>query len=382
MDLQEVLVFISSGEGQCIEFKESFAEENDAIISLCAFSHAEGGIVLFGVSDDGRPKGISLGKNTLEQFAQKLRNCVEPSITAGIQQFLIAGKNIVCVNVNKTQADRVSFAFGKAYIRVGKTNQLMSSNEIRDRFFSGFKAENFDSQKTENTLLKTESWNEREKRRCYVYENNRGLFLVHKWRPSQEPGQIADIVISLTQHGEGPLTQGIVKSVEYHLGPNFFKQTVVKTESDNNYRLEVSAYGPMLCLARVNFDDGSPSLNLQRYIDFWPESNQDTWALEKTANVIRELLQVLEYVNENRDLGYKLPWGETIKEEIENRITVAFYDLTKLLSSAFSLSGNWTPNDRDLLLKHGKEGLEKLIDLYSTQEHRYDEYLEGDLPLQ
>lgn len=312
------------------------------------------------------------------QFAHKLRNCVEPPITAGIEQFLIAGKNIVCVNVNKTQADQVSFAFGKAYIRVGETNQLMSSNEIRDRFFSGFKAENLDSHKTGSSLLKTESWNEREKRRCDVYENNRGLFLVHKWRPSQESGQIADIVISLTQHSEGPLTQGIVKSVEYHLGPKFFKQTVVKTESDNNFRLEVSAYGPMLCLARINFDDGSPSLDLQRYIDFWPESNTDTWALEKTSNVIRGLLQVLEYVNENRDLDYKLPWGETIKEEIENRIAVAFYDLTKLLSSAFNISGNWTPNDRDLLLKHGKEGLKQLIDLYGAREHRYDKYLNKD----
>lgn len=375
LELQEVLGFISSGEGQCIEFKESFAEEDAAIISLCAFSHSDGGTVLFGLSDDGRLKDISLGKNTLEQFAQKLRNCVEPPITACIEQFLIAGKNVICVKVNKIQADRVAFAFGKAYIRVGKTNQLMSSNEIRDRFFSGFKAENLDSKKTGSPSQETESWNEREERRCSTYKMNRGLFLVHDWRPSQEPGQIADVVISLAQHGEGPLTQGTVKSVEYHLGPKFFKRTVVKTESGNNFRLEVSAYGPMLCLARVHFDDGSPSLDLQRYIDFWPASNTDTWAQEKTENVIKELLQILDYINKNTDLRYELPWGETIKEEIENRIAVAFYDLTKLLSSAYNISGNWTPNDRDLLFKHREKGLERLIKLYSTKENRYKKYI-------
>lgn len=372
MELQDILNLISSGEGQCIEFKESFSEENAAIETLCAFCHSEGGTVLFGVLDDGRVKDISLGKNTLELFARKLRNHVEPPMTAKIEQFQIAGKNIVCVSVNKNQPGLVSFAFGKAYIRVGKTNQAMSSNEMKDLFFAGFNAENFADRV--KLSLETESWIDREKRRCGIYQTNRGLFLVHKWRPSQESGQIADVVTCLTQHGNGSLNQGIVKSVEYHLGPKFFKHTVVKTESNNNFRLEVSAYSPMLCLARVNFDDGSPYLDLHRYIDFWPESNTDTWASEKTEHVIEDLLCILDYVNEYSDLGYKLPWGETVKEEIENQIATSFYNLTKLLSRAYNIPGNWTPSDRDILFSSRGKGLKQLIKLYSTERNRYDKY--------
>jgi hypothetical protein len=67
---------------------------------------------------------------------------------------------------------------------------------------------------------------------------------------------------------KAPLTQGIVKTVEYHLGPKFSNRTIVQTNGEESFRLEVSAYGPMLCLARVNFEDGSPTVDLERYIDF------------------------------------------------------------------------------------------------------------------
>ncbi len=376
LELQEVLGFISSGEGQCIEFKESFAEEDVAIETLCAFAHSEGGTVLFGVCDDGRPTGVSLGKNTLEHFAVKLRTKTSPPLMASISQVLVAGKNIVCITVAQSLHDNVFFAFNKPYIRVGKTNHLMTPDEIRDRYFVRFQAENLQSSKTiSQSSLDTESWSEREKRRCHIYETNRGLFLVHTWRPSKTPGQVADVVISIAQHGEGPLSAGNIKSVEYHLGPIFFDHTIVKSDTENDFRLEVSSYSPMLCLARVHFDDGSPSLDLQGYIYFWPSSNTDTWAQEKTENVIKELLQILDYINRNMDLSYRLPWGETIKEEIENRISGAFYDLTKLLSSAYDVSGNWTPNDGDLLFTHRNKGLERLIKLYGTTENRYNKYL-------
>ncbi len=100
------------------------------------------------------------------------------------------------------------------------------------------------------------------------YEGNHGLFLVHSWRPSLRPGQVADVVIELAQHGEGPLGEGTVESVEYELGRKFFRGPVVKRNADYQFRLELSAYGPMLCLARVRFNDGTESLLLERYIDF------------------------------------------------------------------------------------------------------------------
>lgn len=113
-----------------------------------------------------------------------------------------------------------------------------------------------------------DSWETREKQRIQHYEQNRGLFLVHTWRPSLIADEGADISINLVQHGEGPLTYGNVKSVEYHLGPKFFTHTIIKTDADDGFALRISAYGSMLCLARVYFNDGSMPLDIERYINF------------------------------------------------------------------------------------------------------------------
>lgn len=136
--------------------------------------------------------------------------------------------------------------------------------------FNNFRPENIQTHTSKRDVVEIidESWGEREQRRIKRYQDNRGLFLVHTWRPSHTPGRVVDIAITLSQHDKGPLSEGKVKSVEYHLGEKFFDYTVVKTNAKDNFRLDVSAYGPMLCLAKVNFDDNTPPLELERYINF------------------------------------------------------------------------------------------------------------------
>jgi hypothetical protein len=137
-------------------------------------------------------------------------------------------------------------------------------------FFDGFEAENMQVQapEAEEGVWRDPTWLEVEERRKQEYREKRGLFLVHSWLPSRTPGQVADIVITLHQHNEGPLDCGTVKSVEYHLGPMFSDHPVVKSDPNDRFRLDVAAYGPMLCLARVNFSDGHPPVELERYINF------------------------------------------------------------------------------------------------------------------
>lgn len=262
---------IQQGEGQQVEFKASFAEGREAIESLCAFTHADGGTVFFGVRDDGTIVGVQLGRKTLEDFANQVRTNTQPPLTPRIYGSTIDGKTIVAATVDKAAPGKVHLAYNIAYIRVGKTNQVMPPDQQRERHLAGFQP---DIRGKQAALQRgDESWEERETRRIGTYQRNRGLFLAHTWQPSSEPDQVADIVIYLRQHGDPerddcPLSRGLVKSVEYHLGPMFSDRTIVKTNRNENFRLEVSAYGPMLCLARVNFEDGRPPVDLERYIDF------------------------------------------------------------------------------------------------------------------
>ena len=75
MDVESL---IAQGEGQRTEFKESFGEERQAIESLCAFANSEGGTVLIGVRDDDQVRGVHIGENTLENFANNLNRETQP----------------------------------------------------------------------------------------------------------------------------------------------------------------------------------------------------------------------------------------------------------------------------------------------------------------
>lgn len=116
---------------------------------------------------------------------------------------------------------------------------------------------------------KSLSWSELNEVRVGKYEANRGLFLVHTWKPCDKPDQVADVVISIAQHSEhGPLSDGTVSGVQYTLGPQFSEHSHVITNPKGGFATSVSMYGTMLCLAEVCFTDGGPPLLLERYIDF------------------------------------------------------------------------------------------------------------------
>ncbi len=69
---------ITRGESETLEFKRSFGAE--AIESLCAFANADGGTVLIGVEDDGSISGITVGKMTIEDWANQIRDATEPRL--------------------------------------------------------------------------------------------------------------------------------------------------------------------------------------------------------------------------------------------------------------------------------------------------------------
>jgi ATP-dependent DNA helicase RecG len=59
-------------ESKQVEFKTSFNDE--AIVSLVAFANTQGGAVYIGVTDSGEVKGIQLGKETLADWINEVKN--------------------------------------------------------------------------------------------------------------------------------------------------------------------------------------------------------------------------------------------------------------------------------------------------------------------
>jgi hypothetical protein len=100
-----------------------------------------------------------------------------------------------------------------------------------------------------------------------IYKLHRGLFLIHSWRPSTVPGQVADIVVRLFHHPNGKVPKGWIENVEYDLGRHWPQSPWLRTNEDDDFRLEVSAYGSALCVATVHFADDKDPLLLYRYLD-------------------------------------------------------------------------------------------------------------------
>jgi hypothetical protein len=112
------------------------------------------------------------------------------------------------------------------------------------------------------------NWQATDAERIRRYQGHRGLFLVHESAvPSRDPTQKADVVVRLAQHGDGPLTQGTVASVEYVFGNKFEDHVRVKTQAEGGFAISESLWAPLLIMARVCFTDSKPDLLLERYIN-------------------------------------------------------------------------------------------------------------------
>ncbi|KAB8155147.1 hypothetical protein EZY14_004480 [Kordia sp. TARA_039_SRF] len=107
--------------------------------------------------------------------------------------------------------------------------------------------------------------NMRGKDRANVYKLHRGAMLTHKIFKSKKDGQLYDILIYVIPNKSSNLIQ--VKSVEYYFGKFWGHKIFTSNDRSNGFAIATSAYGPFLCTAKINFNDGKSEL-VYRYIDF------------------------------------------------------------------------------------------------------------------
>jgi len=128
MDLKEI---IKSGESETIELKSSLSETKQIIETLSAFSNTKGGTIVIGVSDRGEFLGIGIGKKTIESLANKIKQNTDPMVYPSIRVEKTDDKWIVLIEIEESKQKPV-LASGRAYKRVGKTNQKLGYEEIRN----------------------------------------------------------------------------------------------------------------------------------------------------------------------------------------------------------------------------------------------------------
>ena len=134
MTEEQVAALLRAGEGQQVEYKTSLQEIHQTIETLCAFAHARGGTVLIGIKDDRTVVGVSIGANTLENMANELQRNTQPPLSPTIDVVQIDDRSVIALNIAAAPQSQFYQAYGRSYIRVGRTNQVMSPEAIRSVF--------------------------------------------------------------------------------------------------------------------------------------------------------------------------------------------------------------------------------------------------------
>jgi len=127
---QKIKNLISKKESDNLEFKSSLSESKKIIQTISAFANTTGGNIIIGISPNKKILDLQIGEATMENLANKIKENTDPKQFPEIKTKKIDNKKTIIIKVEESSSKPV-FAFNIAYKRVGRTNQKISSEEIR-----------------------------------------------------------------------------------------------------------------------------------------------------------------------------------------------------------------------------------------------------------
>ena len=137
MNISEITLRISNGEDSYTQFKTQAVSSKDLAKEFVAFSNAKGGILIFGVGDDGEIKGLL--SDEIESLGQLIGNVandnVKPPIHPLIKNMSIENKKIVVVSIENGTSKPYATSSGDYYTKSASDKKKISQEELR-RLFS------------------------------------------------------------------------------------------------------------------------------------------------------------------------------------------------------------------------------------------------------
>jgi ATP-dependent DNA helicase RecG len=132
MNLEDLQRIASGGESATVEFKRSTAEASTAARTLCAMLNGQrGGMVLFGIENDGSIVGQQVGEQTHDRVRAEIRK-IEPPVFPDLESILVTGNRSILV-VTVSGGTGLYRYDNKPYERFGPTTSVMSESEYQRR---------------------------------------------------------------------------------------------------------------------------------------------------------------------------------------------------------------------------------------------------------
>lgn len=134
----EILEICKTGEDQLYEFKGAGAKTENLAREVGAFANTRrGGIIFYGVDDDGTISGSDKHRQKLDQSLQNsVRNTISPSLTVSIKEKDLLGYRVVLIIVPPWNRKDVYHYNDKVLIRKG-TNVFAAKPEESKKLHKG-----------------------------------------------------------------------------------------------------------------------------------------------------------------------------------------------------------------------------------------------------
>jgi ATP-dependent DNA helicase RecG len=146
---REIESIIQSGEGYNAEFKVSVPNKlKELSEEICAFANAAGGVLLIGVDDSNRVRGVSID-NARRSAIRNSLNEIDPHLPCEMYEVLIQGKPVWIIEVDS--GDQKPYALsGAIYVRQASNTQKLTAIEQMRDFFQQSDRIYFDESPCEN----------------------------------------------------------------------------------------------------------------------------------------------------------------------------------------------------------------------------------------
>ncbi|PKQ29293.1 MAG: transcriptional regulator [Actinobacteria bacterium HGW-Actinobacteria-10] len=132
----DITTLLRSPEGKTLEFKRDLSSHGPIVRTACAFANAAGGILVFGVADDGTILGVPDVLTAEEQIANLLSDSIAPRVLPEIEVHPWRDTNLLAVTVHPgpSRPYRISNASSgrQVYVRVGSTNRAADDSVLAE----------------------------------------------------------------------------------------------------------------------------------------------------------------------------------------------------------------------------------------------------------
>ncbi len=128
MTPDDITALAEGGESERLELKSTTGERREAAKTACAMLNHQGGLIIIGVTPEGKVAGQQVGNSSIEDVSKEFQE-IEPPAFPSIERIPVeAGREALLIRVSR--GDMAPYRHReKAYRRVGNTNWRMSRHD-------------------------------------------------------------------------------------------------------------------------------------------------------------------------------------------------------------------------------------------------------------